>query len=185
MRAAVGALVALAPLVLSSMGCGHAPLQPVSSTEIELAHDEARAGVRLDKPLVPPRAFEELVRFDPKLPSWTPLRLRLRLAQPGAIVLTVYRDAGGRPGQPVRAIDRRYGAELVGGATDGRWLVERLDGMAAERGPIWVGLYSPEKDGDVRLWATPNGSGEVFQREADGALSPVPRTPILRVDVAP
>jgi hypothetical protein len=172
----------LLPAIALAAGCAHAAA-PRSTYQVELQLDEGRA---VDRPLIPGRAFEELLRFDPKLPSWTPLRLRLLLAQPGAVVLTLYAEAErGRPGAPLHTVERRYGAELVAAAGESKWVVEELLGVPPQKGAVFVGLYSPERDSDPRLWATPNASGAVFQRGPDGALSPVPRTPVLRLDVAP
>lgn len=179
MRAA-GTLLALA--LLLGGGCAHAPAKP-SAPEIELALDEGRAA---ERPLIPGKAFELLLRFEPKLPSYELLRMRFRLAQPGRIVFTVYGSDGNRPGKPVKVIDRVYTSSLVAGAAEGKWVVEDLGDAGRLRGAFFVGIWGPVREGDPRLWATSNSSGEVFQRELDpAALSPVPRTPILRVTVAP
>lgn len=150
---------------------------------LELAHDEGRPS---QKPLTPGRAFEMLIHFDPKLPSYRLERLRFRLAQPGRIVIAIYADAGGKPGRVLKEIDHRYGPELVGAVEDGKWLVEDLGGLPLG-GPIFVGLSSPEKEGDPRLFATENDTGEAFQRETDppDSIAKIPRTPVLRIEVSP
>jgi hypothetical protein len=90
----------------------------------------------------------------------------------------------------LKTVDRRYGPELVsdsGAAT--KWIVEDLAGVAVQRAPVWIGVACPDKASDPRLWAASNDSGAVFQREADPSVPleqlRIPRTPRLRVEVAP
>jgi hypothetical protein len=168
-------------------GCGHLPPPVVSGPEVEMSLDEGRA---VERPLTPDKTFEMLVRIDPKLPGFQPERMRFLLAQPGHIVFTVYAvDGNGHVGKELKVIDRVYGPELASTAGDGKWITESLADVPVQRAPIFVGLYSPEKHGDPRLWASANDSGEVFQRELDAAnaaaATRIPRTPKLRVVVEP
>jgi hypothetical protein len=181
--------VAAAALLAVSLsnGCAHAPPPVIAGPELEVALDEGRPDQR---PLTPGQPFEMLIRVDPKLPAWRPLRMRFQMAQPGHVVFTLYAvDGAGRPGAPLKTIDRNYGPELIGAADDGKWVVEDLSDVPTQRAPIFVGLYSPEKHADPRLWATSNDSGQVFQRDPDPTVPlssmKIPRTPRLRVAVAP
>ncbi len=159
----------------------------VSGPEVEVAHDDGRP---TERPLTPDKTFELLVRFDPRMTGWKPDRLRFQLAQPGRLAFAIYRvDAEGRPGEEVKTIERDYGPEMVSAGSDGKWVTESLADVATQHGPVFIGIYSPEKQGDPRLWANSNDSGEVFQREADPSLPldalRVRRTPKLRVIVIP
>jgi hypothetical protein len=109
--------------------------------------------------------------------------MRLRLAQPGRLTWTIYEADGERPGRAVHEWLRDYSPDLVSAADEGKWIVEELGGLPLQ-GAFYVGLWSPVKESDPRLWATSNESGAVFQREADGSLTKVPRTPLLRVELA-
>jgi len=84
--------------------CAHAPAPRVSGPEVELALDEGRVG---ERPLTPPEPFEVLMRFDPHMAAWRPVRLRLQLAQPGEIVIRLYGvDGNGRPAQAIATVRR-------------------------------------------------------------------------------
>lgn len=179
----------LAPLLFAAAvaGCASAPPVVQSGAEVEVALDEGRAS---ERPLTPSRTFEMLVRIDPKMPSYQAVRMRFLLAQPGRIVFAVYAvGEGGGPGATLKVIDRDYGPWLTSTADDGKWVVESLADLPVQTGPIFIGLSSPEKHSDPRLWASSNDSGQVFMREADPAtpLSAmhIPRTPKLRVSVVP
>jgi hypothetical protein len=174
-------------LVALLIACAHAPPPRLVGPELEVALDQGRADQR---PLTPGQPFEMLVRVEPKMAAWRPLRMRFQLAQPGPIVFTLYAvDANGRPGAALKSIERNYGPALTGGADDGKWVVEDLSDVPVQRAPIFIGLYSPEKTADARLWATSNDSGQVFQRDPDPSVPlssmKIPRTPRLRVAVAP
>jgi hypothetical protein len=176
----VRALALLLPLVAS---CAHAPGPPAPT--LELALDEGRPS---ERPLTPQRTFEMLMQFDPQLPAYKPLGIRFLLAQPGRIVLTVYRMMpDGGPGLPLATIERDYGIEWCSGPGERRWIVERLD-LPVQKTPLYVGIFSPGA-GDPRLWATSNETRRVFQRDPDPSTpmssTAIPRTPILRLDIAP
>jgi hypothetical protein len=116
--------------------------------------------------------------------------MRFQLAQPGHLVFSLYSITGeGNPGAAFRTIDRTYGPEMTSSGNDGKWVIEELAGLPVQKGPIFIGIYSPEKESDPRLWATSNDSGAVFQREADPSVplsqTAIKRTPRLRVTVRP
>ncbi len=180
-------LAAAAAALAVAVGCAHAPSVVVEGPQIEVALDEGKPDQR---PLTPGQPFELLMRFDPKMAQYRARRLRFQLAQPGKLVFTVYAvDENGRPGRALKTIERDYGPDFAGGADEGKWVVEDLSSVPAMSGALFVGVYSPEKSGDARLWACSNDSGNVFARDTDPALplssSRVPRTPRLRVVVAP
>ncbi len=173
----------LALLVVA--GCAHAPEPRVEGPLLELQLDD---GHPAERPLTPDRAFEILLKLDPALPAWRPVRLRFLLAQPGHLVFTLYKEgADGHPGEALFALDRRYDAALVSTGQDGRWVVEELP-SEPRRGPIWLGIAAPGDGGDPRLWASSNTS-QVFARDPDPAApfaaSKQPRTPMIRLEVAP
>lgn len=172
-------------LSLLVAGCAHAPAaRPApSGPTLELQLDDGHAS---ERPLTPNQTFEVLMRFDPGLPQWTPRRLRFLLAQPGHLFFTLYAEgADGHPGRALAGFDRVYDASLVSTGRDGRWVIEELE-LAPQRGPLWIGFHSP--GGDVRLWASSN-SAAVYMRDPDPAApfqsTRIPRTPMLRVEVAP
>lgn len=174
-------------LPLLAAGCAHAPATRVSGPEIELALDEGRVA---ERPLTPPQPFEMLMRFDPHLPAWRAARLRLQLAQPGHIVITLYAvDGNGRPGAAFHTLDRVYGPELTSEGDMHKWIVEELVDVPLQRGAVFVGLHCPVRESDPRLWATSNDTGQVFQRDSDPSLTldqmKIPRTPRLRLIVIP
>ena len=71
--------------------------EPPPTTELELAYDSGPAS---ERPLLPPAGFEWLIKFEPNLPAYQPHRLRLLVAQPGALRLALYAaDSAGRPGE--------------------------------------------------------------------------------------
>ena len=178
-----GLIVACAALA----GCGGSQAMRLDGPTVEVMLDEGRAA---ERPLTPGQPFELLMRFDPRLPAWHPLALRFLLAQPGRIVFTIYGVTGeGNPGAAQKTIERSYGPELISSGTDGKFVVEDLTSLPEQRGPIFLGIYNPEKEGDARLWATSNDSGAVFQREADPTVplsqTRVKRTPVVRLSARP
>lgn len=194
--ALLGSAFAL-PIVLELVGCGalqkpkDAPLQ----TELELAYDE---GPPVERPLLPPASFEWLIKFEPNLPAYRPLRLRLLVAQPGALHIVLYQaDAEGRPSTPLRTLDRDYAPELTSNGRDGKWLLESLSDVPLQTGPLFVGISVPAPGNDAaRLWAAekPSGSGtpapaHVFQRDAEPATalqsSQLPLVPLVRLALVP
>ena len=171
-------------VALLAAGCGHAPVH-LEGPAVEMALDEGKPS---ERPLTPGQPFEILMRIDPKIPAYTPVALRFQLAQPGHLVFTLYGITGeGNPGAPFRTIDRTYGPEMTSSGNDGKWVIEELAEVPMQKAPIFIGIYSPEKEGDARLWATSNDSGAVFQREADPTLplsqSAIKRTPRVRLTV--
>ena len=185
MRAAIRVLTGL---VLAAAAC--VPPPPVTAlpqAEIEIALDEGRAA---EMPLTPPLTFETLMRIDPHVAAYRLSSLRMLLAQPGHVVLRFYAiDDVGHPGALLTELDRVYGPEMTSSGSDGKWVVEHIDVAAVQHAPVFVGLSSPEKHGDPRLWASSNNTGEVFQRDADPSVAlehlRIPRTPKLRVTVLP
>jgi hypothetical protein len=163
-------------------GCASTPETRLSGPTLELALDEGRPS---ERPLTPAKTFELLLRVDPKLPSWTPRRLRLLLAQAGHVVFTFYGDgeSGRSPGAPLGSLDRAYDPSFTSDGRDGKWVIEELS-LPAQRGAIWIGVHSPG-GGDPRLWATSNDSGAAFMRDADPTARPerIPRTPVMRLEV--
>ncbi|HZS42483.1 MAG TPA: hypothetical protein VFF06_36885 [Polyangia bacterium] len=173
-------------LVLAITGCAHAnPARTLPQTPlVELQLDDGRAS---ERPLTPNQTFEVLMRFEPGLAEWNVKRLRFLLAQPGRIAFTLYAEGpDGRPGRALASFQHDYDGALVSTGKDGRWVVEELD-VPEGRGPLWIGYWSAS--GDARLWASSNATGAVFQRDADPqtplASTRIPRTPMLRVEVAP
>lgn len=167
-------------------GCASAPsLPPVEGPLLELAHDEGRPD---DKPNLPGRQLELLVRFDPKLPGYRLRRLRFLLAQPGRIVFTFYRALpDGNPGEQVAEIDHRYGPELVSAPepTDRRWVLEDLAAVPLSSGAFVLGIAAPDREGDPRLWSAGEGTGEVFEREWDGSVGRFRHAPLVRIELEP
>lgn len=159
---------------------GDRALDP-NAPELELTYD---SGVPEGdgRPPLPPPESEWLVRFDPALPApgYRPVRLRLLVAQPGKLHLTLYAEGeGGRPGATLRTIDRDVSPELTSGGRDGKWLVVPLGDVPAQTAPLFVGLSAPETGG-ARLWTVPNTPGgdpdrpdlaPVFRRDPEPATA--------------
>jgi hypothetical protein len=180
--AAAAALAAAA----AAAGCAHAPEPRSDGPTLEIALDDGHAA---ERPLTPDRAFELLMRFDPALPAWRPLRLRFLLAQPGHLVFTFYKEgADGRPAEALGAVERHYEPALVSTGKDGRWVIESLS-LGVLHGPIWLGVSAPGGGGDPRLWASSTASDAVRMRDPDPAApfssTKIPRTPMARLEVAP
>jgi hypothetical protein len=178
---------AFAAWALVAAGCNHAPeMRPPITTgpTLELTLDDGRPG---ERPLTPQRSFETLMRFAPLVSDYIPLRFRFLLAQPGFLIFTVYAGTlENTPGAPLARIERDYDASLCSSGSDGRWVVEAL-AVPVQRAPVWIGI-STGGDADPRLWASSNNSGAVFARNGDPTARPterLPRTPILRLEVAP
>ncbi len=172
--------------LLTLFGCAHAPATRPSGPTVELALDE---GSPSERPLTPEKTFETLMRFDPQLPSFSLRQLRLRLAQAGQITFNIYASADDRPGPLLTTLDRSYSPGMCSDGKDGKWILEDLSSLPAQKGAIWVGYFSRGGGGDPRLWATSNNSGAVFSRDADPSTplsaGRLPRTPILRVELSP
>lgn len=137
-------------------GAGDRALDP-NAPELELTYDSGSPEGDA-RPQLPPPESEWLVRFDPALPSpgYRPVRLRLLVAQPGKLHLTLYAEGeGGRPGATLRTIDRDVSPELTSGGRDGKWLVVALGDVPAQTAPLFLGLSAPETGG-ARLWTVPN-----------------------------
>jgi len=174
-----------AVLALCFAACAHTEAISTGPT-LELALDDARAS---ERPLTPPKTYEMLMKFEPALPAFIPRRIRFLLAQPGHLVFTLYDTAdGGVPGKALAVIDRSYEPAWASDGKDGRWVVEPLE-VPAQHGPLFVGIHSPGGGGDPRLWASSTDTQRVFQRDADPNVpltqSTIPRTPIVRLEVAP
>ncbi|MCS6912933.1 MAG: hypothetical protein RMK29_05015 [Myxococcales bacterium] len=155
--------------------------------EIEMAHDDGRPA---ERPILPASSFELLIKNEPNMPSFRPVRLRFMVAQPGRIQFQLYdTNEEGRPGRLLYRIERDYGPALTSNGTDGKWVIETLPPLPPMRGPVWVGVAVPEAGGEARLWAAKNDSGRVFQRDVEPQTalisSPVPYTPLVRLVVQP
>jgi hypothetical protein len=183
--------IGAAPLGLAAcalaLACAHRGALKIEGPSVEVALDEGRPS---ERPLTPGQPFEILIRIDPKLPQYQLASMRFQLAQPGHLVFTLYAITGeGNVGAPLKTIDRTYGPEMISAGDDGKFVVEDLSDVPVQRGPIFLGIYNPEKEGDARLWATSNDSGAVFQREADPSVplsqTRLKRTPVVRVRVRP
>lgn len=164
--------------------CAHTHQAQIEPS-VEVCLDQGRAS---ERPLTPSSTFEILMRIDPHVPAYVPRRIRFLLAQPGKIVFSVYAmTPDGRPGQTLLQISRSYGPNFTSSGKDGKWTVEPLE-LGPQKGPLWIGISGPGGS-DPRLWATSNNSGSVFQREADPTVPlsemAIPRTPMLRLEVAP
>ena len=177
---------AVAALALHA-SCTRPPPTEIPGPQIEVQLDEGRSS---ERPLTPSPTFEVLMRIDPHLSVFHPIALRFLLAQPGHVVFRLYAtDDVGHPGPMLLELDRLYGPEMTSSGSDGKWVVERIEGVPPQHAPVFVGISSPEKQSDPRLWASSNDTGSVFQREADPAVTldqtRIPRTPKLRVTVVP
>lgn len=191
-RAETPSIVA-ALAVFAGLGC--ASLQPAKepppTTELELAYDSGPAS---ERPLLPQASFEWLVKFEPNVPAYQPHRLRLLLAQPGTMRLTLYAaDSAGRPGETLRTLDRTYTPEQTSNGQDGKWLLEPLFDLPRQAGAIFVGISVPNPGPSAaRLWATPPEAGaspHAFARDAEPGTAlqstRLPTMPMLRLSLVP
>lgn len=165
--------------------------EPPPTTELELAYD---SGPATERPLLPPAHFEWLIKFEPGLPAYQPHRLRLLVAQPGALRIALYTaDGAGRPGEPLRTLDRTYTPEQTSNGQDGKWILEPLYDLPRQAGPLFVGVSVPNPGPSAaRLWATPSDASapaHVFTRDAEPATAlqstRLPNTPMLRLALVP
>lgn len=182
-------------LLLASIATACATTQPAKepppTTELELAYDSGPAS---ERPLLPPAQFEWLIKFDPGLAAYQPQRLRLLVAQPGALRLALYSaDEHGRPGATLRTLDRVYAPEQTSNGHDGKWLLEPLFDLPKQTAPLFVGLSVPSPGPSAaRLWATPSdgtGPAHVFARDVEPGTAlqstRLPLTPMLRLALVP
>lgn len=193
-RPLAGALPVAVGLVLGLGGGGCTGSQKardrdaVPETALELAYDDGQAS---ERPLLPPAGYEWLIKFEPALPAYRPLRLRLLLAQPGPLRLALYAaDAAGHPGALLRTLERTYAPELTSGGQDGKWLLETLSELPVQSAALFVGVSVPAPGNDAaRLWASAHPSPQIFQRDAEPGTalqsSRLPLTPLLRLELVP
>lgn len=171
----------LSLLVLA--GCAHsAPALESSGPTLELRLDDGKPA---EKPLLPERANEMLMRFDPNLDGYSVLSLKFLLAAPGHVMINLYKTSPeGNPGERLARVERDYPASFVSDGKDGRWVLERVP-LPTLHGPLWVGLSGK----DASLWTSAHDSSWVFQRDLNPQVAlysgRVPKTPLLRVEVAP
>jgi hypothetical protein len=165
--------------------CAHAPVES-GVPHIEIQLDD---GKPVERPLMPSKTFELLVRFDPKLPAYRARRVRFLLAQAGRIFVSVYSGtADDHPGELIYSIDRDYAPQYTSNGTDGKWVIEVLD-LPVQTKPIWIGFWSLGGSNDPRLWASNSESGQAFQRDPDPDVPlyslKLPRTPLVRLELEP
>lgn len=187
----------MGPACAGRQKTGEGELDP-GAPELELTLDD---GQPVDRPQLPPPDSEWLVRFDPGVPAFRPVRLRLLVAQPGKLKLTLYpQGPGGRPGAPLRTVDKDVAATMTSGGHDGKWLVVGLTDVPAQRGPLFLGISSPESGaGAARLWvaANPDKSSDpdrpelapVFRRDPEPSTAlqstRLPLVPLARLVISP
>lgn len=178
---------ALLGALLSTAGCAATGPALVASREMELTYDDGHPS---QQPILPPGNFELLMKAEPNLPSYRPLRLRFLLAQPGRLVLHLYESgADGRPGKLLYTVDREYPPDLCSGASDGKSIIENLPELPDLHGPAFVGIGLSDPASGARLWVTDNDSGHVYQRDQEPGTallsSTVHYTPMVRLVIAP
>lgn len=173
--------------VMTSGGCTASSRMADRSqlqSELELAFDD---GQPAERPLLPNADGEWLVRFEPTLPAYKPQRLRLLVAQPGKLRLTLYRhDDSGRPGAKLTQLERTYEVNHTSSGLDGKWILEPVGEVPILTGPLWLGISVPTSDPSAaRLWASRRESGQVFQRDSEPATAlqstKLPMTPMVRL----
>ncbi len=156
-------------------------------SELELAFDD---GQPAERPLLPGGDGEWLIRFEPTLPAYKPQRLRLLIAQPGKLRMTLYRhDESGRPGAKITSLERTYEVNHTSSGLDGKWVLEPILDAPIQVGPLWIGLAVPTTDPTAaRLWASRKESGQVFQRDGEPGTAlqstKLPMTPMVRLLVS-
>jgi hypothetical protein len=178
----------MAALALSAAGgcaSGAGAAGARSGRELVMAYDDSRPDGTV---AFPSRTYESVVRFDLPAGPHRPLRLRLQVAAPGALAITVYDDTPlETPGDAVFTVRRDLeGADLSDGK-DGRWIVEDLSAMKPVRGAVWVGVH--KEGGEPTIWSSAVVSGRAFVRNNDPqnpmGLLPVRRTPMIRLELSP
>lgn len=186
--------ISVAALALwAGLGCaGMQPAkEPPPTAELELAYDSGPAS---ERPLLPPAGFEWLIKFEPNLPAYQPHRLRLLVAQPGALRLALYAaDSAGRPGEALRTLDRTYTPEQTSNGQDGKWLLEPLFDLPRQTGALFVGISVPNPGPSAaRLWTTAldaSAPAHAFARDAEPGTalqsSRLPSMPMLRLSFVP
>ncbi len=190
MRALVPVFSASLLLVAVHSGCASSQRSGDRSqlqSELELAFDD---GQPAERPLLPGGDGEWLIRFEPTLPAYKPQRLRLLIAQPGKIRMTLYRhDESGRPGTKITSLERTYEVNHTSSGLDGKWVLEPILDAPTQVGPLWVGVSVPTTDPTAaRLWASRKESGQVFQRDGEPGTAlqstKLPMTPMVRLLVS-
>lgn len=172
---------------LALAGCPGNSYTKNAPRELELAHDDGRPAQR---PLLPVTGYELLIKEEPNLTAYRPLRLRFLVAQPGRLIFNLYENgATGKPGKLLYTLDRTYSAELTSNGSDGKWVVETLPTLPPQRGPVWVGVGVSDLTSEARVWAAGNESGAVFQRDTQEQTAimstPIRFTPMVRLAIQP
>lgn len=173
--------VLLAGCAAGSNYVGNAP------RELELTLDDGHPAQR---PVLPVSSYELLIKAEPNLPKFKPVRVRFLVAQPGRLVFNLYDTEGtGKPGKLLASIDRNYGPELTSNGNDGKWVVERLPELPAQKGTLWLGVGVSDVASEGRVWAAANDSGGVYQRDQQPGTAlisaAVHYTPMVRLAVQP
>ena len=156
-------------------------------SELELAFDDGQPS---ERPLLPGADGEWLMRFEPTLPAYKPQRIRLLIAQPGKLRLSLYRhDDSGRPGAKLTQLERTYEVNHTSSGLDGKWVLEPVLDVPVQTGPLWLGISVPASDPSAaRLWTSRRESGQVFQRDAEPGTAlqstKLPMSPMVRLLVS-
>ena len=192
MRALVSTLSTTMLLWVAATSFGCAASQRATDrsqlqSELELAFDDGQPS---ERPLLPGADGEWLMRFEPTLPAFKPQRIRLLIAQPGKLRLSLYRhDDNGRPGAKLTQLERTYEVNHTSSGLDGKWVLEPVLDVPVLTGPLWLGISVPASDPSAaRLWTSRRESGQVFQRDAEPGTArqstKLPMTPMVRLLVS-
>ena len=192
MRALVSTLSTTMLLWVAATSFGCAASQRATDrsqlqSELELAFDDGQPS---ERPLLPGADGEWLIRFEPTLSAYKPQRIRLLVAQPGKLRLSLYRhDDSGRPGAKLTQLERTYEVNHTSSGLDGKWVLEPVLDVPVVTGPLWLGISVPASDPSAaRLWTSRRESGQVFQRDAEPGTAlqstKLPMTPMVRLLVS-
>ena len=183
----VGPLGLGAVLWLSACATSSAWTSGGTLREVEMAHDDGHPS---ERPILPSGDFELLIKEEPNLAAYRPVRLRFLVAQPGRLLFHLYETGpDGRPGKLIYTLSGVYSPAMTSNGSDGKWVVEALSGLPTLHGPIWLGVGVPDSSSEARVWAAQNDSGHVFQRDTEPQTalmsSPVHYTPMVRLVLEP
>lgn len=184
--ASAAALLALAAGLAGSMAaCGHDGDATGPARDVVMAYDDNKATASL---VFPSLTYESMMRVELPDGKLRPQRLRLQVAAPGTIAVTVYEnDLLETPGRPLFELSRELVQEDVSNGKDGRWALADLRDRPALTGVVWLGMRKTA--GEPALWTSAVVSGQSYLRDRDPkramGLLPVKRTPMVRLEFLP
>jgi len=173
-------------LALVGVGCAHAPPAAVpTETSVLLAYDDGCPEGSLTFPTI---HHEGVVRFELPPGEHRLRRLWVQATAAGTLQWAMYEQTPLEgPGALLHEGKLVVSTKQVSTGRDGLWLYEDLSALPAKDGVVWLGLK--RIDGEPAVATSRVNAGQYFLRSTDPSnplnLSPVKRTPLVRLEIVP